>query len=206
MADLSQGQMAKALGISQPAVHKRMRNGMPMTSVEAARKWEAENVGRRGGKKRQPSAGEIHQPAPVSLSAPPILPGEISQSADDPPEVRAAKELCALTYNDAVTASAIQARATAIQAYQRAVDGLVSLNRDLEAKAIAGRTLLHVDQVRSVIAAGTGKMRSLLESLPSSVAAQANPADPELAEAAIRDAVEQMLTTLSNESSFALDS
>lgn len=205
MRELSQKEMAKALGISQPAVHKRARLGMPLTSVEDAQAWAAENVGRRGGKARK-AVCEIHSPTTPPLSAPPIPPGEIHASADDPPEVRAAKELCALTYNDAVTASAVQARATAIQAYQRAVDGLVSLNRDLEAKAIAGRTLLHVDQVRSVIAAGTGKIRSLLESLPSSVAAQANPADPELAEAAIRDAVEQMLTTLSNESSFTLDS
>ena len=202
---MTQTKMAKLLGVTPGAVAQQVKRGMPMTSADAAMTWRANNMGRRGGRgrpiKEQPKATR-----PEDLSVPPIPPGEISQNVTDPPEVAAAKELCALTYADAINATAVQQRATAIQAYQRAVDGLVSLNRDLEAKAIAGRTLLHVDQVRSVIAAGTGKIRSLLESLPSSVAAQANPADPELAEAAIRDAVEQMLTTLSNASSFALDS
>ena len=36
---LSQGQMAKALGISQPAVAKAVKRGMPLDSFEAAMEW-----------------------------------------------------------------------------------------------------------------------------------------------------------------------
>lgn len=41
---LSLSILAKALGISKTAVHKRGRRGMPVDSVEAARAWSAEHV------------------------------------------------------------------------------------------------------------------------------------------------------------------
>lgn len=41
---LSLQDMATALGISKTAVHKRKQNGMPTSSVEAARAWEVANV------------------------------------------------------------------------------------------------------------------------------------------------------------------
>jgi hypothetical protein len=192
---LSQTALAKALGISQPAVAKLVKRGMPTDSEEAARHWRANNVGGHRGKAQQKAT-------PSAATAPPEPP---SATASDPPEIAAAKALCRLCYNDALTAEGVQARATAIQAYQRATDGLCSLQREMEAQALAAGLLLNADHVRAVVSAGCGQLRSLMENLPANVAPSANPADPELAEGAVRDAIEQILATLSNDTLFALD-
>jgi transcriptional regulator with XRE-family HTH domain len=42
---MSQSQIAKALGISQPAVAQLAKKGMPTDSVEAAQAWRSANIG-----------------------------------------------------------------------------------------------------------------------------------------------------------------
>jgi hypothetical protein len=199
---LTETAMAKALGVTPAAVHQQKVKGMPMTSVDAAKAWRANNMGRRGGRGSKARATATTKPAALTRDKTPPPP---APESSDTPELDAAKALCRLCYNDALTAEGVQARATAIQAYQRATDGLCSLQREMEAQALAAGLLLNADHVRAVVSAGCGQLRSLMENLPANVAPSANPADPELAEGAVRDAIEQILATLSNDTLFALD-
>lgn len=192
---LSQTAMAKALGISQPAVAKAVKKGMPLDSVEAALLWRSNRPDARPSKAiAVPTANETKPPV-----EPPPRP-----ATSDSPEIADAKELCRLAYQDAVNTQDTRERSIAIQAYQRACEGLTTLIRETEAQAIASGALLPSDHVREVISTGCGQLRSLIENLPANVAAAANPSDPELAEAAVSDAIEQILATISNDSLFAL--
>ena len=66
------------------------------------------------------------------------------------------------------------------------------------ARELDAQTLMHRDQVSLVIAEFCGKLTALLDSMPESVASQANPSDPDLARAAIADYVEQVRETMAS--------
>ena len=63
---------------------------------------------------------------------------------------------------------------------------------------LESQTLMHRDQVQGIISEEAGKLRALLEAMPSSIAQAANPADPELARDTVADYLEQVFSTLSN--------
>ena len=69
---MSQTQIAKALGISQPAVAQLSKKGMPTDSVEAAQAWRSANIGVKRAKA---------MPAAPRQSAPPA--SELAELSDE---------------------------------------------------------------------------------------------------------------------------
>jgi transcriptional regulator with XRE-family HTH domain len=67
---MSQSQIAKALGISQPAVAQLAKKGMPTDSVEAAQAWRSANIGVKRAKAMpaapRQSASAPSEPAELS--------------------------------------------------------------------------------------------------------------------------------------------
>jgi len=179
---MSQTQIAKALGISQPAVAQLVKRGMPTDSVEAAKNWRATHVGhRRTGRKSQPSV-------PVGL-----IP-----SGDHPPDLAVSDQLRNIAIEDFKNATTIQDRAAASRIVKDTEDAHETRKRDLVRCEQEAGNLMHRDQVQGVIAEEAGQLRSLLEAMPGAVAQSANPSDPDLAQAAISDYLEQIFSTLSN--------
>lgn len=78
MAELSQQQLASALGINPGAVSKLKRRGMPVHSVEAARQWRREHVRARISASGQGGGGDGR-----SADAPPLSPQGLSQQDSD---------------------------------------------------------------------------------------------------------------------------
>ena len=181
---LSQGQMAKALGISQPAVAKASKRGMPLTSVEDALAWRRTNQ----GAKRTKAAARQVTPEPVGLSALPELPDELAIT----------DRLRQIAVGDFERASSIQERAAASRTVRDAEDAHEARKRDLIRSEQEAQNLMHRDQVQTVIAEEVGKLRALLEAMPGAIAQSANPHDPELARDAVADYLEQVFSTLSN--------
>lgn len=182
---MSQSQLAKALGISQPAVAQLAKKGMPTDSVEAAQQWRAANIGVKRGK---PKA--VPQPvAPVGL---------IPSPTDQPDELAITDQLRQIAVDDFRNASSIQERAAASRTVKDAEEAHETRKRDMVKSEQEAQNLMHRDHVQAVIAEEAGKLRSLLDAMPAAVAQSANPHDPELAQAAVADYLEQVYSTLSN--------
>jgi DNA-binding transcriptional regulator LsrR (DeoR family) len=181
---LSQGQIAKGLGISQPAVAKAVKRGMPLDSVEAAMEWRRINNNAKRGK----SAPRQATPAPIGISELPELSDELAIT----------DRLRRIAVDDFEKAQSIQERAAASRTVKDAEEAHETRKRDLVKSEIEAQTLMHRDQVQAVIAEEVGKLRSLLEAMPAAVAQASNPADPELARDTVADYLEQVFSTLSN--------
>ena len=181
---LSQGQMAKALGISQPAVAKAVKRGMPLDSFEAAMEWRRANQNARRTKPSQPSAPRPTEPAldPVDL----------------PDDLAVTDHMRRIAVRDFEAAGSIQERAAASRTVREAEEAHETRKRDMVKSEQEAQTLMHRDQVQAVIAEESGKLRALLEAMPAAIAQAANPADPELARDTVADYLEQVFSTLSN--------
>jgi transcriptional regulator with XRE-family HTH domain len=182
---LSQSQIAKALGISQPAVAKAAKRGMPLTSVEDALAWRRVN---QSTKRTKANAGPTSTPEPIGLSALPELPDDLAVT----------DKLRRIAVSDFERASTIQERSAASRTVKDAEEAHEIRKRDMVKSEQEAQTLMHRDQVQAVIAEETGKLRSLLEAMPAAIAQAANPSDPELARDTVADYLEQVFSTLSN--------
>ena len=178
---LSQGQIAKALGISQPAVAKAVKRGMPLDSVEAAMEWRRMNQSARRGRGSQPAATRA-----------------AAEPAELPDELAVTDRLRRLAVQDFENAGSIQGRAAASRTVRDAEEAHETRKRDMVKSEQEAQTLMHRDQVQAVIAEEAGKLRALLEAMPAALAQAANPADPELARDTVADYLEQVFSTLSN--------
>ena len=181
---LSQGQMAKALGISQPAVAKAVKRGMPLDSFEAATEWRRANQNVRRTKPSQPSAPRPAEPAPDPV--------------DLPDDLAVTDHMRRIAVRDFEAAGSIQERAAASRTVREAEEAHETRKRDMVKSEQEAQTLMHRDQVQAVIAEESGKLRALLEAMPAAIAQAANPADPELARDTVADYLEQVFSTLSN--------
>jgi hypothetical protein len=176
--------MAKALGISQQAVAKAAKRGMPLTSVEDALAWRRVN---QSTKRTKASSGPT-PPEPIGLSALPELPDDLAVT----------DKLRRIAVNDFERASTIQERSAASRTVKDAEEAHEIRKRDLVRSEQESQNLMHRDQVQTVIAEEVGKLRALLEAMPGAIAMAANPHDPELARDAVADYLEQVFSTLSN--------
>jgi hypothetical protein len=181
---LSQGQIAKALGISQPAVAKAVKRGMPLDSFEAATEWRRANQNARRTKTSQPPAPRPTEPAPDPV--------------DLPDDLAVTDHMRRIAVRDFEAAGSIQERAAASRTVRDAEEAHETRKRDMVKSEQEAQTLMHRDQVQAVIAEETGKLRSLLEAMPAAIAQAANPSDPELARDTVADYLEQVFSTLSN--------
>lgn len=189
--NFSQTKLAKALGISQPAVAQLVKKGMPTDSLEAASEWRRNNT------------RSYHRRAPVVSS----LPAGIDQAPaaidpDDPDELAKAKLLCQRTFDEAMRAIDSNLGATAVAqmttAYHKATQARDVVERMMVARSREAGELMHVDDVRKMVAEKIGQIRSQLDQLPAAVAQDANPADPDHSRAAVERGLEQLMVTISN--------
>lgn len=58
------------------------------------------------------------------------------------------------------------------------------------------RVLVRMDEVREVFGKWLGAIRNLMDAMPSSLAARANPSDPECAKRAIQEGIDQIFVTI----------
>lgn len=173
-------EQALGLDASPSQVHKWRTRGMP-AELGPSQAWIAANV-RRRGRNQQPSLGTVAPPP--------------AASTDDPDDLRDAKWLARRAFDEAAKASPVLLPQL-VTAYHRACGAIGEIERAMIARELDAQTLMHRDQVSLIINEEAAKLRALLENMPDAVAPQANPADPELAAAAIRDHVEQILAAMS---------
>ena len=198
---IKQIELVEKWGLTKGTISKMVKAGMPLSSEAEAMKWRLEN-----------------QKASVRVP-PPLRPEsqEESESQDTSSEdfsslntmgrlLRAQRmEVAAfrLLARSAKEGNAISTRA-AIHAYERAQKVVRQAEIDHADEQRHLRQTLSISEVEEVFSKTLGGIRALLDAMPSSVAARANPSDPECAKKAIEDAVNQIyLAIQKSEGAFA---
>lgn len=203
---MTQKEYADRIGITQPRVAQLIRQGMPMTSPEAADTWRLQNI--RIKRKTVP-------PNPSSLSAfsikqdGPYRPTEASNPIDtataatDSPQgaYERQRQIERAAYDLAVDAlregRADAGRLVAIHA--AAAKNLTSARDEVIAQAEKERRLVSGDWVRRVMQEHDGSVASLLKSMPKQLSGRISPHDPEHCEKELNRWVQEVaLKTLHN--------
>lgn len=203
---MTQKEYGDRIGITQPRVAQLIRQGMPMTSPEAADTWRLQNI--RIKRKTVP-------PNPSTLSAftikqdGPYRPTEASNPIDtataatDSPQgaYERQRQIERAAYDLAVDAlregRADAGRLVAIHA--AAAKNLTSARDEVIAQAEKERRLVSGDWVRRVMQEHDGSVASLLKSMPKQLSGRISPHDPEHCEKELNRWVQEVaLKTLHN--------
>ena len=183
---IRQKEISEKFGLSKGMVSRLVKSGMPLTSEEDALKWRMQNQKR-------------------SLRAAPGLRKDDSESPDLSDEdykaittlgrLLRAQRMEIVAFNQMVRAgkqeNPVQTRA-AIHAYRDAQRVVRQAEIDHHEEQAHLRQTLPTIEVQEKYTKYLGGIRQLLDAMPSSICARANPSDPECAKQAIEDGVNQI--------------
>lgn len=195
-----QTEIAAALGLTPGRVTQLKKQGMPVTSIEEARKWHsthhAEGAGHKGGQ---------HHPAVTAAAAqlanlPRLAIGD--KPDDDNPEstlwrARQSEVACfdilASAYKHAMdkpTSDNFSVIPGLLRTHAQAARNRLEAERQWDRHRVKIGAVVSLEYAKGVIASSFGPLDAQLATLGKRCAAQANPADPTVAERAIDDGIE----------------
>ena len=190
---LTQKEIAEKWGISRARVCTMVKNGMPITSISEAEKWKLINQKRPGRGKAILSQSINSSETSATLDAE-------SQRSETPLGrlIRGKKaELVAysLVVQSAKERNPVAMRA-AVQGWGEAKKRVAEAEMEHARFEEVTRVLVRMDEVREVFGKWLGAIRNLMDAMPSSLAARANPSDPECAKRAIQEGIDQIFVTI----------
>lgn len=190
---MKQKELREKWGLSKGQISKMVKAGMPLSSEADAMRWRLEN---------QKSSARI---------PPPLRPESQEESESQDTSnidfsslntlgrlLRAQRmEVAAfrLLARSAKEGNAISTRA-AIHAYERAQKVVRQAEIDHNEEQRHLRQTFSADEVREVFGKWLGAIRNLMDAMPPSLAARANPSDPECAKRAIQEGIDQIFVTI----------
>jgi hypothetical protein len=186
---ISQKELAQKWGISRARVCTMVKNGMPLISEASAHQWRLANQKR------------VSRTQPILASSENI---EIADSGSLKSEnslgrlIRAkraelvAYSLVARASRDGNPVAMRAAISGWGEAKKRASEAEMEHARYEETT----RQTIRMDEVREFITTWFGAIRNLMDAMPSSLSARANPSDPECAKVAIQEGVDQIFVTI----------
>jgi hypothetical protein len=166
---------------------------MPLTSVVDAERWKIAN-------QKKPSRARPILSASANLS-------ETSENSDAE-SIRSENSLGRLhrARRAEVVAYSLVQRATnernpvamraAIQGWGEAKKRVAEAEMEHARWEEVNRVTIRMDEVREVFGKWLGAIRNLMDAMPSSLAARANPSDPECAKRAIQEGIDQIFVTI----------
>jgi hypothetical protein len=188
---ITQNTLAKKWGISAGAISKMVKRGMPLQSESDAENWRMANqkrVGRGGGKLKNPIKIE-------STKAQEEEGDWISPYARIKMAEQALLEANAMLKNSSAEGNAVAMRA-AVDSQINAQKSLIIAEEAKENYDLRKRNTLGMGEVKEFISTWFGAIRNLMDAMPSSLSARANPSDPECAKVAIQEGVDQIFITI----------
>lgn len=190
---ISQKTIADQLGISQPAVARHIKRGMPQDSVESAVEWHHRNVRPQRVRPRQGRS------MPRSAMPPPTTPTEAASAATAESSLEELAQLRTIARRGLADAQATgddySLRAWTL-AQAKILDQASTAEERLLAVARTKRELLTVGEAREVFGSVLMDVRKMLDAAPAALAAKANPTDVHHARTVIEDWVRACLRTL----------
>jgi hypothetical protein len=190
---IRQKELCDKWGLTKGAISQLVKAGMPLTSVVDAERWKIAN-------QKKPSRARPILSASMSLS-------ETSENSDAE-SIRSENSLGRLhrARRAEVVAYSLVQRATnernpvamraAIQGWGEAKKRVAEAEMEHARFEEVTRVLVRMDEVREVFGKWLGAIRNLMDAMPSSLAARANPSDPECAKRAIQEGIDQIFVTI----------
>lgn len=188
---ITQNTLVKKWGISAGAISKMVKRGMPLQSESDAENWRMANQKRvnQGGAKLK---------NPVKIESTKIQEEEgdwISPYARIKMAEQALLEANAMLKNSSAEGNAVAMRA-AVDSQINAQKSLIIAEEAKENYDLRKRNTLGMGEVKEFISTWFGAIRNLMDAMPSSLSARANPSDPECAKVAIQEGVDQIFVTI----------
>jgi hypothetical protein len=183
MINPTQARLAKLWGLSRAAVNHMVKGGMPLDSLEAAEKWRAD---RAAGRKRQPSkAADKARPKPETPEATERKASQRSQAATVEEAERYLSEVEELRNFAKENAETLWQQGLIddsrkwLTVHQGIAKQYPSLHSQVLKLREAHRITITTEAAQTVFVGFLMRLRGLLDTMPSALAAKANPSDPE---------------------------
>jgi len=190
---IRQKELCDKWGLTKGAISQLVKAGMPLTSVVDAERWKIAN-------QKNPSRARPILSASANLS-------ETSENLDaesiklENPlgrlhRARRAEVVAYSLVQRAANEKNPVAMRAAVQGWGEAKKRVAEAEMEHARWEEMNRVTLRMDEVQEWITKWHGGIRALLDAMPSSLAARANPSDPECAKQAIQDGVNQIFITI----------
>jgi hypothetical protein len=175
---IRQKELCEKWGLVKSEISKLVKRGMPLTSVADAERWKIAN-------QKKPSRARPILSASTNLS-------ETSENSDAE-SIKLENPLGRLhrARRAEVVAYSLVQRATnernpvamraAVQGWGEAKKRVAEAEMEHARWEEVNRVTIRMDEVREVFGKWLGAIRNLMDAMPSSLAARANPSDPECA-------------------------
>ena len=190
---ITQKELREKWGIDAGQLSRMVKRGMPLTSESDAQRWRLAN------QKRVSKSQIARTPSPISSEPLKDSDAESYKSKTSLGRLNRAKQAEVVAYSLVATAANNQnpvAMRAAVQGWGEAKKRVAEAEMEHARWEEMNRVTLRMDEVQEWITKWHGGIRALLDAMPSSLAARANPSDPECAKQAIQDGVNQIFITI----------
>jgi len=190
---ITQKELREKWGIDAGQLSRMVKRGMPLTSESDAQRWRLAN-------QKRVSKSQIAR-TPSQTSSEPLKDSDAEsyKSKTSLGRLNRAKQAEVVAYSLVATAANNQnpvAMRAAVQGWGEAKKRVAEAEMEHARWEEMNRVTLRMDEVQEWITKWHGGIRALLDAMPSSLAARANPSDPECAKQAIQDGVNQIFITI----------
>ena len=175
---ITQKELREKWGIDAGQLSRMVKRGMPLTSESDAQRWRLANQKR--------VSKNLHAPSQTSSEPLKDSDAESYKSKTSLGRLNRAKQAEVVAYSLVATAANNQnpvAMRAAVQGWGEAK------------KRVAEAEMEHA-RFGEVFGKWLGAIRNLMDAMPSSLAARANPSDPECAKRAIQEGIDQIFVTI----------
>jgi hypothetical protein len=190
---IRQKELCEKWGLTRGAISQLVKAGMPLTSVSDAERWKIAN-------QKKPSRARPILSASTNLSETSEGSGAESIKLENPlGRLNRAKQAEVVAYSLVATAANNQnpvAMRAAVQGWGEAKKRVAEAEMEHARWEEVNRVTIRMDEVREVFGKWLGAIRNLMDAMPSSLAARANPSDPECAKRAIQEGIDQIFVTI----------
>ena len=190
---ITQKELRKKWGIDKGQLSRMVKRGMPLTSESDAQRWRLANQTRV---------------STFSPTLPKSLPSSEPQKELDASSFRLVNSLGRLERSKKIEVAAYDlvvkaknaenpvAMRSAINGWGEAKKRVSEAEMEHARYEETTRQTIRMDEVREFITTWFGAIRNLMDAMPSSLSARANPSDPECAKVAIQEGVDQIFITI----------
>jgi hypothetical protein len=180
-------------GMDKGQISKMVKAGMPLTSVSDAERWKLAN--QKNPSRLQPILSASENSSETSEDS------DIESLKSQTPlgRLHRAKRAEMVAYSLVMRSykenSPVAMRA-AVQGWGEAKKRVAEAEMEHARWEETNRITLRMEEVREVFGKWLGAIRNLMDAMPSSLAARANPSDPECAKRAIQEGIDQIFVTI----------
>jgi hypothetical protein len=190
---IRQKELCEKWGLVKSEISKLVKRGMPLTSVADAERWKIAN-------QKNPSRARPILSASANLSETSDNLDAESIKLENPlgrlHRARRAEVVAYSLVQRAANEKNPVAMRAAVQGWGEAKKRVAEAEMEHARWEEVSRVTVRMGEVQEWITKWHGAIRSLLDALPSSLAARANPSDPECAKQAIQDGINQIFVTI----------